>query len=85
MTVRKPATDTKSLRYVLAEYSEVVAVITFAIVFLFFAILAENFLTPFSMFNILTLASINGIIAVGLLALLPGFCCWRCCNMAWFY
>ena len=66
MSVRTTATDARSVRYILAEFSEVVAIITFAIVFLFFAIVAENFLTPFSLSNILTLASINGIIAVGM-------------------
>lgn len=47
MSARTVATDTRSLRYVLAELSEVVAVATFVIVFLFFAFTAENFLTHF--------------------------------------
>lgn len=57
-------------RFRLAEYSEVVALISFATVFAFFAIAAENFLTPFAISNVLTFASITGIVAVGVAMLM---------------
>lgn len=70
MSTRTQAMPTRSLRYILAEYSEIVAVITFFVIFLFFALSAENFLTPFALSNILTYASVNGIMVVGVAMLM---------------
>jgi simple sugar transport system permease protein len=58
------------LRYSLYNFSEVVALISFLIIFLFFAVAADNFLTPFAMANILTFASITGIMVVGVAMLM---------------
>ncbi|MBL7065507.1 MAG: ABC transporter permease [Anaerolineae bacterium] len=57
-------------RYRLAEFSEVVALISFLAVFLFFAVAADHFLTSFSIANILTFASITGIVTVGVAMLM---------------
>lgn len=70
MSTRTQAMPTRNLRYILSEYSEIVAVITFFVIFLFFAASAENFLTPFALSNILTYASVNGIIVVGVAMLM---------------
>jgi simple sugar transport system permease protein len=53
------------LRYSLANFPEVVALVSFLALFAFFTIAADNFLTPFAMANILTFASITGIVVVG--------------------
>jgi simple sugar transport system permease protein len=53
------------LRYRLAELPEAVTLITFLSLFLFFAIAAEHFLTPYAIANILTFGSITGIVVVG--------------------
>lgn len=53
-----------------AESPEIVVLISFLIVFLFFAIFAENFLTLLSITNILTLASIKGIFVIGVAMLM---------------
>jgi simple sugar transport system permease protein len=58
------------LRFRLAEFSEVVALISFLAVFLFFTTAAENFLTPVCIANILTFASITGIVVVGVAMLM---------------
>jgi len=58
------------LRYSLANFPEVVALVSFLAVFVFFAVAADNFLTPFAMANILTFASITGIMAVGVAMLM---------------
>ena len=58
------------LRLRLAEFSEVVALISFLAVFLFFATAADNFLTPICIANILTFASITGIVVVGVAMLM---------------
>lgn len=68
--MRTTTLPTRSLRYVLSEYSEVVTVITFVLIFLVFAVTAENFLTPFALSNVLTYASVNGIIVVGVAMLM---------------
>lgn len=57
-------------RFRLAEFSEVVALISFGAVFLFFAVAAENFLTPFALSNILTFASITGIVVIAVAMLM---------------
>jgi simple sugar transport system permease protein len=51
-------------RAVLADRSELVVFITVAAVFGFFAVSAEHFLSPFALSNILTFASINGIVVI---------------------
>jgi simple sugar transport system permease protein len=58
------------LRYSLANFPEVVALISFLAVFVFFAIATDNFLTAFAIANILTFASITGIVAVGVAMLM---------------
>ncbi len=53
------------LRQRLAESPELVALSTVFLVFLVFSAIAPNFLTAFALSNILTLASIYGIVVVG--------------------
>lgn len=60
----------KRLRYGLAESPEIVALLTFLAVFVFFGVAADNFLTPVAISNILTFASIQGIIVVGVAMLM---------------
>lgn len=60
----------RELRFRVAERSEVVVLITIILVFGFFAISAHNFLTPFALSNILTFASINGILVLGVAMLM---------------
>lgn len=58
------------LRYRLTESPEIVTLITFLAVFFFFALAAESFLTPLALSNILTFASVNGIVVVGVAVLM---------------
>jgi simple sugar transport system permease protein len=58
------------LRYSLANFPEVVALTSFLALFVFFAVAADNFLTAFAIANILTFASITGIVAVGVAMLM---------------
>jgi simple sugar transport system permease protein len=58
------------IRYTLTNASEVVALVSFLVLFVFFAIAAPNFLTGFAMANILTFASITGIMVVGVAMLM---------------
>jgi len=58
------------LRYSLANFPEVVALTSFLALFVFFAVGADNFLTPLAMSNILTFASITGIVVVGVAMLM---------------
>jgi simple sugar transport system permease protein len=58
------------LRYRLSNFPEVVALISFLLVFLFFTVRAENFLSLVSLTNILTIASIKGIFIVGVAMLM---------------
>jgi len=58
------------LRYRLAEHSELVTLISFTLLFLFFSVAAEHFLTPLALSNILSFASILGIIVVGVAMLM---------------
>ncbi|HSR31623.1 MAG TPA: ABC transporter permease, partial [Anaerolineae bacterium] len=58
------------IRYRLANSSEIVALISFLLFFVFFAIAAPNFLTGMAMGNILTFASITGIMVVGVAMLM---------------
>lgn len=57
-------------RFRLAERSDLVVVLTVAGVFAFFAVSAEHFLTPIALSNILTFASINGIVVLGVAMLM---------------
>jgi len=52
-------------RYRLSYIPEAVALTSFVLLFLFFTIGAENFLTPLSIGNILTFGSITGIVTIG--------------------
>jgi simple sugar transport system permease protein len=58
------------IRYRLTNSSELVALISFLILFVFFAIAAPNFLTGFAIANVLTFASITGIVVVGVAMLM---------------
>ncbi len=58
------------LRYRLAAIPDAVALVSFAAVFLFFALAADHFLTPLAIANILTFASITGIVVVGVAILM---------------
>ncbi|MFQ5907040.1 MAG: ABC transporter permease, partial [bacterium] len=58
------------LRYSLANFPEVVALISFLLIFIFFAVSAEHFLTLVALSNILSFASILGIIVVGVAMLM---------------
>jgi len=53
------------LRQRLAESPEIVALITLLLVFIFFAVSAPNFLTAYALSNVLTFASVFGIVVVG--------------------
>ena len=59
------ASRTTGLRYSLTNFSEIVALISFLVLFIFFSIGADNFLTGFALANILTFSSITGIVVVG--------------------
>ena len=54
----------------LAESPEIVVSINFIVIFLFFSIFADNFLTLLSLSNILTFASVKGIFIVGVAILM---------------
>jgi simple sugar transport system permease protein len=58
------------LRYRLAVFPELVALISFLVVFLFFAAFAPNFLSPVSVSNMLTFGSNMGIIVIGVAILM---------------
>lgn len=58
------------VRHRLSDSPETVVLISFGIVFLFFAVRAENFLSLLSITNILTLASLKGIFVVGIAMLM---------------
>ncbi|MEW5959491.1 MAG: ABC transporter permease [Chloroflexota bacterium] len=66
---QRPKTWTQ-IRARLADYPEIVALISFLILFLFFTVRAENFLSLVSLTNILTIASIKGIFVVGVAMLM---------------
>jgi simple sugar transport system permease protein len=57
-------------RYRLAEFPEAVVLISFAILFLFFALAAEHFLTAVALTNILYFSSLLGIMVVGVAMLM---------------
>ena len=58
------------VRQRLAEYPEAVAFISFLLIFAFFSVVNENFLTPISISNILTFGSITGIVVIGVALLM---------------
>jgi simple sugar transport system permease protein len=64
------ASITTRLRYSLTNFSEIVALISFLALFVFFALAADNFLTGFALANILTFASITGIVVLGVAMLM---------------
>ena len=53
------------LGYSLASFDGIVMVFAFIVVFVFFSIAADNFLTAFALSNVVTFGSIYGIIVVG--------------------
>lgn len=57
-------------RYRLAEFPEAIALISFLIVALVFSFSAEHFLTPVAISNILSFASIQGLIVIGVAILM---------------
>ncbi len=58
------------IRARLADFPEIVALISFLVLFLFFTSRADNFLSLVSLTNILTIASIKGIFVVGVAMLM---------------
>ena len=54
----------------LSNYSEVVVLISFILLFIIFSLTADNFLSLLSLTNILTLASIKGIFVIGVAMLM---------------
>ena len=58
------------LKYRLSYYPEIVAIISFILIFIFFANRAENFLSLLSLTNIVSLASIKGVMVVGVAILM---------------
>ncbi len=58
------------LRSRLGEYPEAVAFISFLLIFAFFALFNEYFLTPIALANILTFGSIVGIVVIGVAMLM---------------
>lgn len=54
------------LRQRLTESPEIVALVTLWLVFLFFAFSVPNFLTLYALSNVLTFASVSGIVVVGI-------------------
>ncbi|MDQ7028822.1 MAG: ABC transporter permease [Ardenticatenia bacterium] len=69
MVSSTPAQRTVSLRR-LAHYPEAVAATSALLIFFFFSAVAENFLTPISIANILTFGSITGIVVIGVALLM---------------
>ncbi len=65
-----PARPLIVLRTRLARYPEVVATLSGLLIFLFFSLVADNFLTPISIANILTFGSITGIVVIGVAVLM---------------
>ena len=64
------ASSVSRVRQRLSDSSEVVVLISFAAIFLFFALRADHFLSLLSITNILTLASVKGIFVVGVAMLM---------------
>lgn len=58
------------LKYRLSYYPEIVAIISFVLIFIFFANRAENFLSLLSLTNIASLASIKGVMVIGVAILM---------------
>jgi simple sugar transport system permease protein len=58
------------VRYSLANFPEVVTLISFVLIFVIFAVSAEHFLTPLALSNILSFASIMGVLAIGFATLM---------------
>ncbi|MFC2030258.1 ABC transporter permease [Chloroflexota bacterium] len=57
-------------RYRLADFPEAVVLVSFGIVFLFFSLFADHFLTAVALTNILSFSSILGIMVVGVAMLM---------------
>ncbi len=58
------------LKYQLSYYPEIVAIISFVLIFIFFTNSAENFLSLLSLTNIVSLASIKGVMVIGVAILM---------------
>jgi simple sugar transport system permease protein len=70
MSAESLAGSLTRFRYRLAEHPEVVTLISFALLVIFFALSAEHFLTPVALSNILIFTSIMGIMVVGVAMLM---------------
>ncbi len=68
--MRSQSATLARLRYQVADIPEAVAFISLLALFLFFSIWAANFLSPLSLANILTFASITGIVVIGVAVLM---------------
>ena len=64
------ASSVSRVRQRLSDSSEVVVLLSFTAIFLFFALRADHFLSLLSLTNILTLASVKGIFVVGVAMLM---------------
>jgi simple sugar transport system permease protein len=60
----------KRFRFTLAQFPEAITLISFAVIFVFFVIAADNFLTMVAISNILSFASVLGIIVIGVAVLM---------------
>jgi simple sugar transport system permease protein len=62
-----------SIRDALADFPEAVSLVTFILIFLYFSANAKDFLSAYALSNILTFASVYGIIVIGIaFALITG-------------
>lgn len=68
--MQSPTVTLTRFRHRLADFPEAVALVSFLIVALVFCFAAEHFLTPIAISNILSFASILGIIVVGVAMLM---------------
>ena len=66
----RPMSAVLQARHRLAGTSEIVAFISFLMIFLYFSVAAPNFLIPLSLSNILTFASITGIVTIAVAVLM---------------
>ncbi len=68
--MQTPRVNLTKIRYRLTESPELITLITFLIIFLFFTLASDKFLTPGALSNVLTFASINGIVVIGVAMLM---------------
>lgn len=64
-SMRRISHGLDGVRHTLAAFPEAVILVTLAGIFLFFAVNAPNFLTAYALSNVLTFASVFGIVVIG--------------------